>query len=105
MTPDTLRVADNPLESRYEAYVDGQLAGFVTYRLDPEAISFLHTEIDRSYRGEGIADHLARAVLDEARARSLAVYPFCPYISEWIGKHPDYADLVPADRRAQFGLG
>lgn len=76
----------------------------MTYRLDPDAISFLHTEIDRSYRGAGIAGELARAVLDDARSRGLAVYPFCPYISEWIGKHREYADLVPADRRAQFDL-
>jgi uncharacterized protein len=104
VTPDTVRVADNPSESRYEAYVGDRVAGFVTYRLDPEAISFLHTEVYRSYRGEGIAGELARSVLDDARARGLAVYPFCPYIAEWIGEHREYADLVPAGRRAQFDL-
>ena len=30
--------------------------------------------------------------------------PFCPYINSWIKKHPEYADLVPQDRRADFGL-
>lgn len=105
MTPDTLRVADNPGESRYEAYEGAELAGFVTYTLETDVISFLHTEVERSHRGEGIAGEMARVALDDARARGLSVYPFCPYVSGWIQQHPDYVDLVPADRRAQFGLG
>jgi len=31
------------------------------------------------------------------------VLPFCPYINSWIKKHPEYTDLVPQDRRADFG--
>lgn len=30
--------------------------------------------------------------------------PFCPFVNAWIGKHPDYLDLVPADQRERFGL-
>jgi hypothetical protein len=32
------------------------------------------------------------------------VLPFCPYVSAWIRKHPEYTDLVPPGERAQFGL-
>jgi hypothetical protein len=32
------------------------------------------------------------------------VLPFCPYVASWIRKHPDYADLVPAQRHAEFNL-
>ena len=46
----------------------------------------------------------ARA-LDVVRERGLAALPDCPFVRGWIGKHPDYADLVPADRRADYGLG
>ena len=48
--------------------------------------------------------HLARFSLDDARERGLAVLPFCPYVNSWIKKHPEYADLVPEDRRGDFGL-
>lgn len=112
-----LRVADNPDKSRYEIEVDGEIAGFVGYRLtandghdglsghdDQDDIAFLHTETDERFRGKGIASHLIQATLDSARERKLAVLPFCPFVRAWIGEHRDYVDLVPADRRPDFGL-
>ena len=103
-----LRVADNPDKSRYEIDVDGEVVGFAEYRLGvddgQEDIAFLHTETDERIRGMGIASQLIQASLDSARERKLAVLPFCPFVRAWIGEHRDYADLVPADRRADFGL-
>ena len=95
---------DNPEESRYEMRVQGDLAGFVTYHRRGEAISLQHTQLEPAFQGAHLATHLARFVLDDARKRDLAVLPYCPYISSWIRKHPDYADLVPPDRQAEFGL-
>lgn len=97
-------VTDNPKASRYELHVGGQLAGFITYHLHGQVISLNHTEIDPGFQGGGLASSLARFSLDDARNRQLAVLPFCPYVQSWLKKHPDYADLVPADRRAEFGL-
>jgi GCN5-related N-acetyl-transferase len=38
---------------------------------------------------------LARAALDDARARGLVVMPFCPFIAAYIERHLDeYGDLV-----------
>jgi predicted GNAT family acetyltransferase len=97
-------VADNPAASRYELHVNGDLAGFVDYRLRGEVISLVHTEVEPAFQGAHLATHLARFSLDDARKRGLAVLPYCPYINAWIKKHPDYTDLVPQDRRADFGL-
>ena len=97
-------VTDNPKASRYELHVGGELAGFIDYQLDGQVISLIHTEVDSSFQGGGLASSLARFSLDDARNRQLAVLPFCPYVQSWLKKHPDYADLVPADRRAEFGL-
>jgi uncharacterized protein len=97
-------VTDNPQQSRYEIRAQGELAGFVNYRLGGDAISLIHTELEPAFQGAHLATNLARFSLDDARKRDLAVLPFCPYISSWIGKHPEYTDLVPADRRAEFGL-
>jgi predicted GNAT family acetyltransferase len=97
-------LTDNPAASRYELHVHGKLAGFVDYRLRGEAISLVHTEVEPAFQGEHLATHLARYSLDDARKRGLAVLPFCPYITSWIKKHPEYAELVPQDRRAGFGL-
>jgi len=99
-------VTDNPSASRYELRVGEELAGFVEYKLGhhDSVISLVHTQVDDAFQGKGLAAHLARYSLDDARERGLAVLPFCPYINSWIKKHPEYADLVPADRRADFGL-
>jgi hypothetical protein len=32
------------------------------------------------------------------------VLPYCPFMRSWISDHREYADLVPAGRREQFGL-
>lgn len=97
-------VTDNPAGSRYELHVDGELAGIIAYRLHDATISLQHTEIEPAFQGAHLAGHLARFALDDARERGLAVLPFCPYVSSWIKKHPEYAELVPQDRRAGFGL-
>jgi len=97
-------VTDNPAASRYELRVNDALAGFVTYRLRGEVISLVHTEVEPAFQGAHLATHLARFSLDDARKRGLAVLPFCPYITSWIRKHPEYTDLVPRERRADFGL-
>ena len=103
---DTPAVADNPSASRYELRIGADLAGFVEYKLRQHdtVISLVHTEIEPAFQGKGLATHLARYSLDDARKRGLAVLPFCPYINSWIKKHPEYTDLVPADRRADFGF-
>jgi uncharacterized protein len=97
-------VTDDPEASRYELRVAGELAGFLTYKQQGQTISLIHTQVEPAFQGAGLATRLARFSLDDARKRGLAVLPFCPYVTSWIKRHPDYADLVPADRRADFGL-
>jgi predicted GNAT family acetyltransferase len=97
-------VTDNPARSRFELHIGGQLAGFTGYSRHGQVINFLHTEVDPAFQGAGLAGHLARASLDSARERHLAVLPYCPYIQSWIQKHPCYKDLVPEEHRADFGL-
>lgn len=85
----------NEAESRYEAHVDGELAGFAEYVLDGERIIFTHTEVEDRCEGEGIGSTLARFALDDVRARGgLRVVPRCPFIRAWIDRHPEYGDLV-----------
>ena len=99
-----LRVADNPEAERYEAFVDGELAGFMTYRLRGEQISLLHTEVDDAFEGQGVGGTLVAAVLDDVRARGLGVLPFCPFVKAYLRRHPGYLILVPESERARFGL-
>jgi predicted GNAT family acetyltransferase len=97
-------VHDNPDARRYEATVDGALAGFVAYRMQPGLIAFMHTEIDDAFEGHGVGSILVREALDDARRRGLEVLPFCPFVNSFIHDHREYLDLVPVSRREEVGL-
>ncbi len=90
-------VVDNPSLSRYEARVGAEVPGYAAYRMastERPTMVFTHTEVDPEFEGRGIGGRLARGALDDVRARGLAVIALCPFIKAWIGKHPDYQDLL-----------
>ena len=89
----------NESENRYEAYVDGELAGAAYYELDDKRIVFTHTEVDDRFEGKGVGSSLARFALDDVRATgNRRVVPRCPFIKGWIDRHPEYDDLVHGSR-------
>jgi uncharacterized protein len=90
-----VEVRNNPTEYRYEVWADGELAGYTQYSLRRGWIAFVHTKVFESYEGLGLGGRLARAALDDARARGLMVVPYCPFIAGFIERHLDeYRDLV-----------
>lgn len=89
-----VRVADNADAHRYEAFVAGEVAGYIAYRLQPGLITLLHTEVDPAFEGHGVGSRLVAAALDDIRSRGLSIQPFCPFVRSYIARHPEYADLV-----------
>ncbi|WP_270886501.1 GNAT family N-acetyltransferase [Pedococcus sp. 5OH_020] len=94
----TIDVTDNPALHRYEARVDGDLAGFAAYRFRGEhQIVFTHTEIEDAFGGQGVGGTLAKGALDDVRAKGeRKVVALCPFIAAWLERHPAYQDLVAA---------
>lgn len=95
---------DNPDASRYEAVVDGEMAGFLEYRLEPGRIALLHTEVDDALEGQGVGSRLVRFALERAQEGERSVVPWCPFVKAWIQRHPDFLSLVSFRHREQFGL-
>jgi uncharacterized protein len=89
-----VRVRDNPERHRYEAWIGGGLVGFVDYHLQPGLVKILHTEVDRAAEGHGVGSRLAAGALDDIRSRGLSVLVVCPFVREYIRRHPEYADLA-----------
>jgi hypothetical protein len=87
----TLR--DNAEQRRYEMEVDGETA-FVIYGLSPGVITLAHAEVPEALRGNGVGGRLVRAVLDDVRRRGLKVVATCPFVRAYLGKHPEYSDLI-----------
>lgn len=91
-------VTNNRDLHRYEARLDGTLAGFAEYRLSERVIAFTHTNVDSAFAGRGLGGALARSALDDVRAENTRrVQPVCEFIRAWIDKHPDYADLLASE--------
>lgn len=101
---NAIEIVDNRDEDRYELRIGGELAGIVQYRSRDDRIGLIHTEIDRDFEGQGLASRLIRHTLDDARARGLSVLPYCPFVKDYIRRHPDYLALVPETKRRSFGL-
>ncbi len=86
-------VVNNPSQHRYQLTVDGHTAA-TYYRITNGVITFVHTEVPPELGGKGIGSKLVQGALDQVRARGLKVIAQCPFVKGWIGKHPDYADLL-----------
>src|ERR1700723_1561502 len=101
---ERIEVADAPDRDRDELSIDGGVVGFTVYRARPGLIAFVHTEVDERLQGRGLADRLIRFALEDARARDLAVLPFCPFFKAFIERNREFEALVPESFREQFGL-
>ena len=90
-------VHDNRAAQRFEMDIAGKSA-FITYRRSPGVVTFLHAEVPRELRGQGIGSRLVRAALELARAEGNKVVPRCPFVADFVMKHADLQDLL-ADPR------
>ena len=84
---------DNEARSRFELEVEGAVA-FVEYRKSSGAITLVHTEVPAALGGKGIGSKLARATLDAVRAQARKLTVECEFIQGFMGKHPEYNDLL-----------
>jgi predicted GNAT family acetyltransferase len=91
-------VRDNPSASRFEAELDGRVAGFAEYLRSEGLVVYPHTVVEREFEGQGVGGSLARFALDDARARGVAVLATCPFIAAWMQRHPEYQDLAYQNR-------
>src|SRR5262245_5897071 len=90
-------VRDNPEELRYELLSDGDVVGEILYRRSPDRIALVHTEVLPALEGQGLASRLVAGALDDIRAHGLHAVPICPFVRSYIGRHPEYKDLVVSD--------
>lgn len=84
----------NAQEHQYEIHVDGTFAGFTKAFVSGDVVTFPHTEIRDEFEGQGLASQLVTGALDDVRAKGKKVIATCPYVSRFIEKHAEYADLL-----------
>lgn len=87
------KVSNNAAQHRFELEVDGHIAA-AYYSKVGDVITFEHTEVPAELSGKGIGSKLVKGALDQVRAEGLKVVAQCPFVKGWIGKHPDYSNLL-----------
>lgn len=82
-----------PKGNRFEIDL-GDISAYANYHLSGKVITIFHVYTPPEFRGKGIAAQLAKYALDYARDNNLKVVPQCPYMRDYIEKHPEYQDLL-----------
>lgn len=96
---DDLTITDNPDVRRFDAHLDGELVGFMEYIPLVGKIIATHTEVSPEHEGKGYGSQLVRGVIAHLRSDGRLMQPMCPYVTSWLRRHPEEADVV--DRSTQ----
>ncbi len=69
-------------------------------QLARHTLELIHTEVEPSLRGRGVAEALAQGAIAYAREHGMHIVPTCPYVQRWLTKHPEHNELVVARSNA-----
>ena len=72
---------------------DGVIA-HLEYALAGPVLELIHTEVPKSMSGTGVASALIQSALDWAREHKVKIDVICPFVAEYLKKHPEYSDLL-----------
>lgn len=89
-----VEVRRNEERARYEAVIDGGVIGLITYRKVDGVLALLHTEVDSAHEGQGIAGQIAKRALEDAAESGVLLNPVCPYVRNYLDRHPDLAARI-----------
>lgn len=93
--PSAPAVVHNVDAQRFEVMLDGDVAR-ADYRMQGNVMRLVHTEVPPAHEGKGIAGALVRAALAYAREHRLRALPACSYVRDYMKRHPESHDLLPA---------
>lgn len=85
----------DPDAHQYRLVKDGELVSLADYRPldDGTTLVFHHTLTTPAHRGNGYAAELVGQALDDVRASGHKVVATCWFVEEYLGLHPEYAEL------------
>ena len=64
------------------------------YQPRPDEVILIHTEVEPRFGDMGVGSALARGTLEQLRQRGDRVLVRCPFITAYLRRHPEYADLA-----------
>jgi len=88
-----LEIIDNASLHRFELK-DGNETAYILYSKSPDSFRLIHTEVPPALQGRGIASQLVRGTLELLRNSGLRIIPSCPFVADYLKRHPEYASIV-----------
>jgi predicted GNAT family acetyltransferase len=81
-------------DARYELYVDGELASYVDLLRRDGVVVLPHTYTVPAFRGNGLAERVVHAALDDLLADGASIVPSCWFVADVVRAEPRYRPLV-----------
>lgn len=78
----------------YATDQSGKRIAEVEFPYSEGVANICHTFVDPSLRGQGVADQLLSAAVEQIRSAGLKALPTCSYAVKWFDTHPEHADLL-----------
>lgn len=92
-----MEIKQNNSESKGEfiAMIDGQQAGKMTYSWAGDQKFIIdHTEIDPTYKGQGVGREMVYKAVEYARGNHLKIVPLCPFAKATFEKNKEIQDVL-----------
>ncbi|HLS40350.1 MAG TPA: GNAT family N-acetyltransferase [Ornithinicoccus sp.] len=93
MSDPEVTVEQNTERHRFEALVEGKVAGFITYRSTDDEVELQHTVVKPDYEGRGVGSLLVRTTLEQIQEAGKKVIPSCPFVRAYLDRHPEWDSL------------
>ena len=88
----------NLIRDKYRIYAEGENGRTVceiTYpKCDDKIVDINHTFVDKSLRGQGMADKLVLAAAQEIRKQGFKAHVSCSYARDWFEAHLEFSDIL-----------
>jgi uncharacterized protein len=97
-------ISDNTALHRFELHVDGEVA-VVVYEKAGDLLRLIHTEVPELLEGKGMGSKLVGAVLRFAQENKVSVVPLCPFVAQYMKRHPEYNATVDPPHRWMIDSG
>ncbi len=78
----------------YATDSSGNRIAEVTFPISDGVANINHTYVDPALRGQGIADQLLTAAVEQIRLAGLKACPTCSYAIRWFAEHPEHLYLL-----------
>ena len=89
-----LAVKNNEESSQFEAEMEGEKV-LIAYRTESDGtLNLVHTEVPKKFEGKGVGGALVKKTLEQIKSSGNKIIPSCPFVADYIKRHPEYESLV-----------